>query len=54
MAAKDWKFKEEQREDVSNGKLCPRCLNTKIKDLGGIPWATIYGCCYCHETWEGN
>ena len=54
MSAKNWKFAESQREDVSNGKLCPKCLNNKIKNCGSIQWATVYRCGCCHEPWEGN
>lgn len=59
MASKsnDWIFEEHQRDAVSSGKLCPKCLSEDIEYLGCAPTFTetnaSYCCRKCREEWEG-
>lgn len=53
----NWKFKEEQRDAVCKGLLCPKCLSSNIKEVGANPDGRAmnyaYDCVSCGEQWEG-
>jgi hypothetical protein len=57
MAQEDWKFTEEQRDLVCEGKLCPRCLSTNVREVTHNPDLINlnigYDCDDCQEQWEG-
>lgn len=57
MPQEDWIFKEEQRDTVCKGELCPRCLSSNIETVGVVPdnrgTNAAFDCRNCGEMWEG-
>jgi hypothetical protein len=59
MAASEWKFTEAQRDSVSKGEICPKCLGGNVKCTGSAPdfmrMNHLYECQdpTCKEGWEG-
>ena len=57
MGKVTWTFTEDQRDDVCNGRLCPKCLGKDITCTGGNPDCVNlnagYHCNSCGEDWEG-
>ena len=57
MSEKDWKFKDEDRDKVCKGEMCPKCLGNDIIVAGytpdGLHLNIMYDCNSCKEQWEG-